>query len=108
MQTAILPPHLIGKVLWEHPAPISAEDVMDERRKLPAVARVVRAASRSMTMATSTAGYAICRQSAPASMWQGRWGVPATSFWWSKPITLRRHAALIWRTITRLGVAFTG
>lgn len=35
MQAAIIPSDLIRKAVWEYAGPISAEDVMDERRKLP-------------------------------------------------------------------------
>lgn len=36
MQAAIIPSDLVGKAVWEHVAPISAENVMDEKTQTAA------------------------------------------------------------------------
>jgi hypothetical protein len=38
MQAATIPSDLMDEAVWEHAAPLSVDDVMDERRKLPAPA----------------------------------------------------------------------
>jgi len=108
MQAATIPSDLIGKAVWEHAAPISAEEVMDERCKLPR-RRPLEAGSIALNY-DSNVGCGVRNLSPIGACLEvaRQKGIPDDFMLLVETDHLKPPCRVIWRTATRLGVVFTG